>query len=138
MPGAKLATLVDGWEVLIAAERLDAAALERFAAGRGALFALAGEAMGAAGDPLAEAGRGWALADLARHLGPPDEAEIARTLAGPLLEAATRHRWSGNGRALGALVHLARRDLALPSGMPSPVGSPARLARLLWHRFTGL
>jgi phytoene synthase len=32
---------------------------------------------------------------------------------------------------------LARRDLALAPGMPPPVGSPARLGRLLWHRVTG-
>ncbi|MES2442577.1 MAG: squalene/phytoene synthase family protein [Pseudomonadota bacterium] len=137
LKGSALTPIVHGWEVLIEAEALDGAALARFGEGRGALFALAGAAMGAEGDPLGAAGQGWALADLARHLGPEDEAMAARALAGPLLHAATRARWSRNGRALGAMAHLARRDLALPAGTPAPVGAPGRVARLLWHRLTG-
>ncbi|WP_109809448.1 squalene/phytoene synthase family protein [Sphingosinithalassobacter portus] len=137
--GAALAEIVEGWDVLIESEQLDAEALERFAKGRGeTLFALAGTALGArAGDPLAEAGRGWALADLSRHLDRADEAERAREMAARHLEAAKRARWSGAMRALGGMTLLARRDLALPRGGQPPVGSPARLARLLWHRISG-
>lgn len=137
LKGSALTPIVHGWEVLIEAERLDAAALARFGEGRGTLFLRAGEAMGAGGDPLREAGQGWALADLARHLAPPEEAAAARALAGPLLDTATRVRWSANGRALGAMALLARRDLRLPAGQPAPVGAPGRVARLLWHRLTG-
>lgn len=136
VPGASLVPIVDGWEVLIE-DRLDADALARFGSGRGALFVAAGKALGAAGDPLAEAGQGWALADLARHLGDPDEAAAARAIALPLLDAATSARWSREGRALGAMAHLARRDLALAPGEAPPVGAPSRVARLLWHRLTG-
>lgn len=134
--GASLIAVVDGWEVLIE-ERLDADALTRFGEGRGALFVAAGVALGAVGDPLAEAGQGWALADLARHLGEPDEAEAARGLAIPFLQTATGVRWSREGRALGAMAHLARRDLGLAPGETPPVGAPSRVARLLWHRLTG-
>jgi len=136
VPGASLAPIVDGWEVLIE-ERLDARALTRFGEGRGALFVAAGAAMGAEGDPLVEAGQGWALADLARHLGEAEEAEAARAMAGPLLQAATAARWGKGGRALGAMAHLARRDLALAPGEAPPIGAPSRVARLLWHRLTG-
>lgn len=136
VPGASLVPVVDGWEVLIE-ERLDSDALARFGAGRGALFVAAGKALGAKGDPLAEAGQGWALADLARHLGDEGEAAEARAMATPLLHAATAARWSREGRALGAMAHLARRDLGLAAGEVPPVGSPARVARLAWHRLTG-
>lgn len=131
--GAALVPIVDGWEVLIE-ERLDREALGRFAAGRGTLFVAAG---GGSGDPLAAAGQGWALADLARHLGDAGEAAEARAMASNLLEAATASRWSREGRAMGAMAHLARRDLRLADGEAPPVGSPARVGRLLWHRLTG-
>ncbi|MEN3747897.1 squalene/phytoene synthase family protein [Sphingomonas sp. HF-S3] len=135
--GASLAPIVDGWEVLLE-EALDADALRRFGEGRGHLFVAAGSSsMGAGTDPLAEAGQGWALADLARHLGTVGDAEIARDLARPLLQAATTRRWSGRGRALGAIAHLALRDLDLPAGTPAPIGSPGRLLRLIWFRLSG-
>lgn len=134
--GAALTPIVHGWEVLIE-DRLDGDALTRFGVGRGALFVAAGQAMGAKGDPLAEAGQGWALADLARHLGEPEEAAKARAMASPMLASATAQRWSREGRALGAMVHLARRDLALAPGEMPPIGAPSRVGRLLWHRLTG-
>jgi phytoene synthase len=136
--GADLVPLVHGWEVLLEAEGLDDDALERFAEGRGTLFQLAGRALGTApGDPLTDAGRGWALADLAANLGDAAEAAVARAKAGPLLRAAAGVRWSARARALGAMTHLARRDLCLAPGQPPPIGSPRRVARLLWHRLTG-
>jgi len=136
--GASLVPVVHGWEVLIEEDALDADALRRFGEGRGALFEAAGRALGAgAGDPLTEAGRGWALADLARNLEGTEEAARARALAAPLLETAARHKWSRNGRALGALAHRARLDLMLAPGTPAPVGAPRRVMRLFWHRLTG-
>lgn len=133
LKGSALTPIVDGWEVLIEAERLDEDALRRFGEGRGALFTLAGAAMGSVGDPLSEAGQGWALADLARHLGPEDEAADARAMARLLLDVAAKAQWSRNGRALGAMTHLARRDLAHESEN-API---SRISRLLWHRLTG-
>ncbi len=133
LSGSALTPIVNGWEVLIEAERLDAAALRRFAEGRGALFVVVGAAMGAGADPLAEAGQGWALADLARHLAPPDEAAEARNAAERLLDVAAKAHWSRNGRALGAMTHLARRDLA-NIRETAPI---SRISRLFWHRLTG-
>lgn len=135
--GLSLVPIVHGWEVLVEEEQLDADALRRFGAGRGQLFVAAGAALGAAGDPLVEAGQGWALADLARNLKEPGEAGEARHQAAPLLASATARRWSGAGRALGAMAHLARLDLALPADTPTPIGAPRRVGRLLWHRLTG-
>jgi phytoene synthase len=135
--GAAVGEVTRGWDALNEAETFDRPVLEAFAAGRGKLFVLAGRALDVAGDPLQQAGEGWALADLARHLSDPDAAVLARSLAKERLDFACAARWSRNGRALGAMAHLARRDLNLPPDTPPSVGSPARLARLLWHRLTG-
>lgn len=135
--GASLVPIVHGWEVLVEEIELDHDALRRFAEGRGQLFVVAGAVMEAsARDPLATAGQGWALADLARHLRAPAEAAEARAMASALLDKATAVRWSRNGRALGALAHLARLDLRAPGSEP-PVGAPHRVGRLFWHRLTG-
>jgi len=135
--GASLVPIVHGWEVLVEEEALDGLALARFAAGRGSLFVAAGTALGAGGDPLALGGEGWALADLARHLGDGEETEAARAAAAPRLAQALGTRWSRNGRALGALAHRARMDLDAPTDAPLPIGAPKRVARLLWHRLSG-
>lgn len=136
--GASLVPIVHGWEVLVEEEALDSLSLMRFAVGRGTLFALAGVALGAsAKDPLEQAGQGWALADLARHLEDGAEADAARAAAMPLLESALGTRWSRNGRALGAMAHRARLDLAVPADAPLPIGAPRRVGRLLWHRLSG-
>lgn len=136
--GAQIVPIVHGWEVLVEESTLEAAALSRFGAGRGTLFELGGVMLGArAADPLADAGAGWALGDLARHLGEPGEAAIARDLAAERLTRATRRRWSGRARALGAMAHLARMDLAIAADAPIPTGAPGRVGRMLWHRLTG-
>jgi phytoene synthase len=137
--GARLATMVEGWEELLEADLAGDEALVRFAQLRGAgLFGIAGELLGArASDPLVAAGTGWALIDLARHLRDRSAAEKARACARDELIAATRVRWSRAARALGALAHLALLDTAMPLDQPLPVGSPRRVARLAWHRMTG-
>ena len=127
-PGAMLAGMVEGWEALLD-EPLDSAAMERFAAARGGgLFRAAAAVLGRDDPRLEDAGEGWALADLARHLGDANKAALARALAAPRLAGALRRRWPRRLRALGALVLLAKE------GAP---GSPGRVARLLWHRISG-
>ncbi|WP_137864775.1 MULTISPECIES: squalene/phytoene synthase family protein [unclassified Sphingomonas] len=132
--GVSLVPIVHGWEVLIEEEALHADAMRRFGEGRGQLFIAAGDLLGSRRDPLAAAGQGWALADLAGNLQADRESAVARDLARPLLDAATGVRWSRAGRALGALAHRARLDLA---EAPKPAGAPSRVGRLLWHRLTG-
>lgn len=131
--GEEVAAIAEAWAELLGGE-LDTDALDRFAARGGALFELAGRVSGAAaGDPLRLAGEGWALADLAHGLSDATEAAKARSLAEARLTEALRQRWSRNARALGALAHLARLDLAGDTAK----GSPRRVGRLLWHRLTG-
>lgn len=130
--GASLVPIVHGWEVLVEEEQLDSPALQRFAAGRGSLFAAAGMVLGAdTSDPLDLAGQGWALTDLAGNLGAPNEAEMVRAIARPLLSSALQQRWSRPARSLGAMAHLAQMEL-VDSG-----GPVRRVGRLFWHRLSG-
>ena len=128
--GAALSAMVDGWEPLLGDSGLGS--IEDHARLRGrALFAMAGVALDAAeGDPIGEAGEGWALADLAANLSDPALASQARERAAATLSHARRSRWSRNGRALGALALIADRQL---SG-PVPPRFVLRLARF---RLTG-
>lgn len=136
--GARLAVMIDGWEALLDAETLEDAAIARYADARGgALFAMAGEVLGARdSDPVAPGGRGWALADLARHLSDRAVAEHVLDLAAASLDAG-RARWSRAARPLGALARIARMNLAVPLDTPLPIGAPRRVGRLLLHRLWG-
>ena len=129
--GASLGRIVEGWEELLEPGALDDAALKAFAQGRGGgLFeAMAAVIGGPEGAPVAEAGGGWALSDLALHTADERLAERARILAEPMLARAAATLWPRSLRALGALAHLARRPQA---------GAGARVARMLFHRLTGL
>lgn len=136
--GARLADMIDAWEVLLDPDTPDDSTLEAYARRGTILFGAAATLLGAAAaDPVAPAGRGWALADLARHVRDTGVAARARGLAEGPLTAATAARWSRAARTLGALVHLARMDLAVPPGMTIRPASPARVWRMLRHRLTG-
>ena len=128
--GAVLAGMIEGWVELLDPESLDAERLARFAEGRGGgLFAAVGTVLGAnVDDPVGEAGRGWALTDLALHVSDPKAAALARSMAAQHLAAATARRWSRAGRPLGAMAHLAAM---------APDRGAARVGRALWHRLTG-
>ena len=127
--GADLARMVDGWEGLLGA--INERAIQNHGLLRGGvLFEQGGRILEARGDPLSEAGRGWALADLAAHLTDPAFAARTRDLARPSLDRAGSIRWGRNGRALGALTHIARLRLEGPL-------TPRHIMRLAWHRLTG-
>lgn len=117
---------------------MDEAGLLRYARERGGrLFGLAGRLAGVDRPVIAPAGEGWALTDLARHMRDETLSSRARTLARVRLDGAAEADWPVAARTLGALMHLARSDLALAVGEPSPKGAPRRVARMLWHRLSG-
>ncbi|MEO9129889.1 MAG: squalene/phytoene synthase family protein [Sphingomonas sp.] len=137
--GARLAGMIEGWEEILDGETLVDAAITGHADARGgALFAMAGEMLGARDtDPVVQAGRGWALADLGRHLSDQAIAERVLGLAAAPLTEAGQVRWSRAARPLGALAQIARMNLAVPLDRPLPIGAPRRVGRLLLHRLWG-
>lgn len=132
--GAALATMIEGWEVLLDPE-LDPDARQTHATKRGGtLFAAMARIVGV-GDPAIErAGEGWALADLTRGLIDVTASQTTASEARDRLNAVAAYRWPTTARALGALALSARMDLA-PNAQPH--GHPARVARLLWLRMSG-
>lgn len=129
--GADLAGMIDGWEAILGDEPLGETGLLTFARERGGrLFRAAAVVCGATDEQAEAAGEGWALVDLAENLSDRGAATRALDLARLRLEEAMGRRWSRAGRALGALVLLARFDLEGGGGV-------RRVGRLLLHRFTG-
>ncbi|HTM95588.1 MAG TPA: hypothetical protein VL100_07210 [Croceibacterium sp.] len=126
---AALIAVVDGWEHLLD-ESLDAEAIEGFAAGRAAGFAglaaVAGE--GGSRTSAEQAGRRWALADLAAHLGNAEERDRALDAA----RASGLHQASLPRalRPLRVLDGLARRSFARGGGAPLVDGALAGLTAL--------
>ena len=135
--GTRLAEMIEGWEALLE-EPVDAAALDRYASGRGGvLFGIGAVILGGDHEALAAAGAGWALTDLARHSSEPSLAARALAAARPQLERAMASRWPLRLRSLGALAALASRDVNRPLDALQPAGHPARMLRALRHRLTG-
>lgn len=107
-----LAGLVDGWEQLVGEAPLPGSALEAFARGRADAFAALARL---AGEPAAEeiardAGRVWALADLASRVSDGEERQAALALAHGITRGAARLPRAL--RPLAVLRGLARRALA--------------------------
>ncbi|WBO21250.1 squalene/phytoene synthase family protein [Sphingomonas abietis] len=141
LPGAALADLTEGWEVLLDDPDLTDATIAWHAERRGAaLFALAGGLLGsrdADAQRLAGAGAGWALTDLARHLSTRDRVVAVLSAARPPLDRAMATRWPNALRPLGMLAVLAREDARRGHEALRPPASRGRLLRLLAHRWTG-
>ena len=136
--GAALADLVTGWEALIEAETIDETAMHAHADARGGgMFAVAAAVLGQSDPRVAVAGRGWALADLSRHLRAAGAAGQARAMAESALAAALVGAWPARLRSLGALTLIARMNLKVAADAPIPAGAPRRVARLMLHRMTG-
>lgn len=129
--GARLAGMIDGWEELIVADRLDPDTLERHAAARGGgLFAIAGSLLGGDSPLLAPAGRGWALADLATRLSLPAAATLADAAARDAMLQAFSVAWPAKLRPVGVLALVVQLDRS--NG--TPLGKVLKVARF---RMTG-
>lgn len=124
-----LLPLIDGWEVLLDPLPLDLDALDQYAEGRGGtLFAAAARLLESEPDAR-DAGRMWALVDLAHRISDP----VTATLA--LERAPTSH--ARLPRALAMLSALARLDQSGGRIGRRRQGSPGRLLRALVAGMTG-
>lgn len=126
---AALVTMIDGWEVLVTADRIGPDEARAFAAQRGAFFAALADAPddAALGRRLGAAGQGWAAADAAAAVGDPAE-RAALIEAGLALKphAASLPR---SLRGLAVLDALAQRALRR-GGRPLMEGRGASLAAI--------
>lgn len=135
----RLAPVADGWAELLEPMPLDRDTLGRYAAARGGgLFDAAAQALGAeAPGWLLAAGQGWALVDFGLRCTDRDTAALALASAREKLAGLRAHQVPVPLRSLGMLAHLALRDAHAVSASPRRQGSPARMWRMLRHRFTG-
>lgn len=125
---AALIQMVDGWELLVTADRVGHAEAKAFGEGRGAFFAaLAGEGEGAAGERLAAAGYRWALADAATAVS--DTGERAILIAAGMACADAGGAFPRGLRGLAVLETLALRALRR-GGRPLMEGRGAPIAAL--------
>jgi phytoene synthase len=123
-----LAAMVDGWEVLIAAERIGANEIASFATGRSAFFgALLEDSAGLGFDRVVAAGRRWALADAAASIS--DAVERAALIEAGLSSSHEGGRMPRALRGLAVLDALARRSLQC-GGRPLMEGRGSALTAL--------
>lgn len=136
--GAELAAMVEGWEVLIDDPECGPEALVKHGRERGArLFALAGRVLGGEAAWIAQAGEGWALVDLARHMSEAKRIDAILEAAREPLERVGGRRWPRALRPLGMLAVLARRDARRGAAMLQAPASRGRLLRVMLHQWTG-
>lgn len=123
---AALIAMVDGWEVLMTAERLGRVEAEAFAAQRGAFFVtLWADCPPAAAVRLSAAGLRWAAADAAASVSEPQEREAL--IAAGQARQIPLGRVPRRLRGVAVLDALARRALKR-EGRPLMEGRGASLA----------
>ncbi|MBV9840700.1 MAG: hypothetical protein JOY99_04040 [Sphingomonadaceae bacterium] len=130
VPGARLATITEGWAELLDAP--DADALTRFARDRGGtLFEAAATLLGMPAWPdIFRAGEVWALVDIADRF--PAALALVRERQGQGRSAP----WPKPLRPLGMIAALAAADARL-GRVPIARGGPARIGRMIAHRLNG-
>lgn len=128
--GAEMAAMEEGWLILLSDETLTPDELARYAELRGGLlFAYSARLLGDSAFPVQRGGELWALADLVRHSRRRDDVKT------PLPQS--KLKWPRKLRPLGMLTMLARRDLERSGQQVEQQGSPARMLRMIRHRFSG-
>ena len=136
LSGGALAAMEEGWSILLSDQPLMSADLGLYARRRGALlFGHSATLLGGMDvEEVRRAGEVWALVDLARHCGNPEDRQAA------LADARRRElppKWRSPLRPLGMLAMLARRDLEPDRAHWEEQGSPGRMLLMLRHRLTG-
>lgn len=131
--GRALATMTEGWEILLDPDRDDAGSLTRFAQLRGAtLFRAAASIIGQDDPAVEQAGALWAYADLAANVSVAATCARASEAALNLAERVFAHRWR-HARPLGAVAldaYMAMAGRGIADG-------PRRAARAAQFRMIG-
>ena len=126
--GAELASLVEGWAVLLDEDLASGPVADRGSR----LFQLAARLLGVEDDVIGDAGALYALVSVGRRGLPRLVGE-----ADSVSQQIGRHRFPRALRPLTALARLAERDRR--KGPPfEPEGTPPRFAAMLRHRWNGI
>ncbi|WP_445193180.1 squalene/phytoene synthase family protein [Sphingomonas sp. Tas61C01] len=130
--GAALAPMAEGWMMILHDGYASDGSLADYAVLRGGtLFAAAARVLGAAEVAmLHEAGRGWALGDLAANISSATDAVAVRTDADVALSLAFSSRWSKALRPIGLLALLMMLDA-------DTVSAYVKIRRVLSFRMFG-
>lgn len=138
LPGTGLSQIEEGWAALLEEAEPGAAQIVAHGEARGApLFALSAALLGTVAEDVAQAGEGWALAELGHRLRDTEMRRLARSLAAERLADVDIGQWPAALRPLGLLVILARQDAAMPPDRQRRQGAPKRLLRGLAYRLFG-
>lgn len=134
LSGDELASLYEGWAVLLGEHALSEDELATYAAQRGGLlFSMSASLLDRhLTDDQKKGGEAWALIDLSRHSGEPD----AGAATAAARQRIVRTAWPSELRFLGMLAVLASEDASSSGDFKRP-GAPSRMARMLRHRLTG-
>lgn len=131
--GRALATMTEGWEILLDPDRDDAGSLERFAQLRGAtLFRAAATLAGQDDSAVESAGTLWAYADLAANVSVSAICARASEAALNLAEPVFARRWL-DARPLGAVA----LDASMAMMGRGTADGPRRAARAARFRMIG-
>ncbi len=131
--GRDLATMTEGWEVLLDRERTAADTLTQFAHLRGATLFRAATALLGEDDPqVAQAGALWAFADLAANVSQEAIRDQATAAALDLADTVFGARWRG-ARPIGALA----LDAYMAAAGRGFANGPRRAARTVRFRMIG-
>lgn len=132
VPGTSLAPMAEGWMAILHDDYAIDGSLADYASLRGAtLFAAAARLLGAdESSMLHDAGRGWALGDLAANISSANDAALVRKDADVALASAFSGKWSRDARAIGLLALFMQLD-------GSDASAYVKLRRLLKFRAFG-
>ena len=132
--GASLAPMAEGWMMILHDGYVRDGSLADYAALRGAtVFAAAARVLGSAdveSAALRNAGRGWALGDLAANVSSITDATTIRKDADVALTSAFTARWSKLTRPIGLLALLTMLDA-------DTVSAYVKIRRVLSFRMLG-
>jgi 15-cis-phytoene synthase len=134
--GRELATLESGWLRLFDPFPWTVQTSEAIWFRGNLLFGLGARVVGCAEERIQGAGGLWALVDAARHCSDPESRGMLLEQARSFARGLRGVRFAGPLRPLSMLTVLAMRDSR--RGEPfEREGSPARVAAMLRHRFSG-
>lgn len=129
MDAPGLPAIIDGWEAVVLDSEMDSKSLLDYAAGRGeGLF----RALAGTGDIppfLEQAGRAWALWDLAGHVGDAALADAAIAMGRDMVPTGVQ-KWPRTWKPMRIALALARHDLLAGRGAPRGL-SRAMVLRIL-------